>query len=68
VPNFPGAADVSRERFAREEGVTACAFCNWTFKGPFEEGRQRAEAHRARKHPQAIERGSSRSARRPKRR
>jgi hypothetical protein len=67
VPSFPGAADRSRERFAHEAGVTACAFCDWTFHGSFEEGRKRAEAHRARKHPQAIERDSSKSVRRPKR-
>jgi hypothetical protein len=67
VPNFPGAADRSRERFSHEAGVTACAFCDWTFKGSFDEGRRRAEAHRKREHPQAIERGARHSKRKPKR-
>jgi hypothetical protein len=53
VPSFPGAAERSRERFASEEGLTACAFCSWTFRGSFEEGHRRAQAHRAKKHPQA---------------
>jgi hypothetical protein len=34
--------------------TSSCAFCSWTFEGTALEGRERAKAHRERKHPEAC--------------
>jgi hypothetical protein len=38
----------------RQVTVSSCFFCSWTFEGSALEGREKAKAHRERKHPEAC--------------
>ncbi len=46
--------EVEREWADSQTITTACAFCDWTFEGTVLEGREKALAHRQKKHPEAC--------------
>ena len=54
MPSRPDPDIRERERAELESKhvVTRCAFCKWSFRGLFKDGRAAHAAHRERKHPE----------------